>query len=92
MSHTSVSREANRKLAVEIIRELAAQGHTLGYIAKALDIRGVQTLCGRPGAPWRHQRVGELARQHGIAAGFYRSSRASAPVCTPAPQKTPAPQ
>jgi hypothetical protein len=80
------SREADRQRALEIIRELAAQGHALSYIAKALDIRGVPTLCGRPGARWRHQRIGELARQYGIAIGFGRSSHAGAPGTTPAPQ------
>ena len=60
------TREADRQRAIEIIRELAAQGHALSYIAKALDIRGVPTPSGRPGVSWDQSAVRRIVRRHGI--------------------------
>lgn len=67
--------EQDRARAVALIRELASEGHSARYIAYALTRAGIPTLCNRrPGAPWRHQRVGELSRQQGIAVGCATSS------------------
>lgn len=42
----------HREAALAIIRDLARQGHAVRYIARALDIAGIPTPSGKPGAPW----------------------------------------
>lgn len=51
--------------ALEVIRELASQGHTSRYIAGALSRRGTPTLSGR-GTEWHAKTVWRLMQQHSI--------------------------
>jgi hypothetical protein len=55
-------REQDRARAIALITQLTAQGHTVRYIAEALDRARIPTLSGRPGAKWNRGRVWELQR------------------------------
>ena len=46
------SAKTARDAALVIVRDLRAQGHAVGYIAEALNRRGIPTLSGRPGTRW----------------------------------------
>lgn len=62
-------RRLDRARAVAALRELAPAGHALSYLAKALTLRGIPTLSGRPGAPWVGSAVHALAKAEGITLG-----------------------
>lgn len=59
-------------VALDVIRELAAQGHALSYIAGALARRGVPAPSGR--GRWHHHAVARIAAEHGVPVGFGRRS------------------
>jgi hypothetical protein len=56
------------EVALSVIRELAAQGHSSRYIANALDIRRVPRLTARA-RTWNAGTVWRLMQQHGIKIG-----------------------
>jgi hypothetical protein len=59
---TREKRLADRQAALDLIEALMPD-HGAKFIAKALEKACVPVLSGRPGAPWRHQRVSELLRE-----------------------------
>jgi hypothetical protein len=83
MTHTQSTREADRTRAVELIRDLAAQGHMSTFIAKALNLQSIPTPSGRPGARWDHSAVIRIARRYMIAVGYGHRSHAGAAGCLP---------
>jgi hypothetical protein len=56
--------------ALEVIRELASQGHTSRYIARALQLRHVPTFSGR--GEWHAKTVWKLMQKHGISTSSAR--------------------
>lgn len=60
MDTINTIRARDRAAALALIAQLHRQGRAGRYIARALDIAGIPTLCGRPGARWRHQAVSRL--------------------------------
>lgn len=59
----------HREAALALIRELASQGHAVRYIARALDIAGIPTPSGKPGATWSTTAVGRLVRAERSGTG-----------------------
>jgi hypothetical protein len=63
-----MSRDQVRQAALDLITALAPQGHSVGYIAVALQRAKIPTLSGR--GTWQRSSVHRLAHEAGIKVGM----------------------